>query len=159
MHSISVSSAVGRAAAFSVAVVILVLIAWCSRSSTKYRPITVADRCMGMPVRAGPKGPLVGFLIGGATVDPGTGPVEAINVSVVVDGQVRSVWRRESDVMSWYVPDHAISPNQCLWTPPGLAGGKWQPTKLEFGLDAPLWHRLFGGWTAHYALLTSGRPI
>ena len=102
---------------------------------------------------------MVGFLIGGARVDPGTGPVAAINVSVVVDGQVRSVWRRESDVMGWYVPEHAISPNQCLWTPPGLPGDTWQPTRLEFGLDAPLWHRLFGGWTAYHSLLTSWRPI
>ena len=157
--AVTLSSAAGRAAAFAAAIVFLVLIAWCSRSRTKYRPMTKADRCMGMPVSAGPTGPLVGFLIGGAMVDPGTGSVEAINVSVVVDGQVRSVWRRQSDVMNWYVPEQAISANQCLWTAPGLPGGVWRPTELEFGLDAPLWHRLFGGWTARYGLLTSGRPI
>ena len=59
---------------------------------------------MGMPVYAGPAGPLVGHLIGGALIDPETGPVQAIDVSVVVDGEVRSVWRRQSDVMKWYVP-------------------------------------------------------
>ena len=155
----SISSAVGRAAAFAVALVCVALIAWCSRGRPKYRPMTKADHCVGMPVHAGPTGPLIGHLIGGAAVDPGTGPVAAINVSVVVDGQVRSVWRRESDIMNWYVPDHAVSPKNCLWTSPGPTGGTWQPMPLEFGLDAPLWHRLFEGWTAHFGLLTSGRPI
>jgi hypothetical protein len=159
MPNITLSSAVGRAAAFAVALLCVALIAWCSRSSSKYRPMTQADHCMGMPVSAGPTGPLIGYLLGGAVVDPGTGPVEAINVSVVVDGQIRSVWRRQSDVVKWYVPVHAISPKDCTWTSPGLTGGTWQPTRLEFGLDAPLWHRLFGGWTAHYGFLTSRRPI
>lgn len=159
MPNITLSSAVGRAAAFAVVIVLVALIAWCSRSSTKYRPMTKADHCMGMPVRAGPTGPLIGYLIGGAIVDPGGGPVAAINISVVVDGEARSVWRRESDVMHWYVPVHAISPKDCLWTAPGLTGGMWRPTQLEFGLDVPLWHRLFGGWTPHHGLSTSRRPI
>jgi len=159
MPNINLSSAAGRAAAFAVALVLIALIAWCSRSSPKYRTMTTADHCVGMPVSAGPTGPRIGYLIGGAVLDPGTGPVEAINLSVVVDGQTRSVWRRQDDVMNWYVPVRGFSPKECLWTPPGLTGGRWQPTELEFGLDAPLWHRLFGGWTAHYGLLTSGRPI
>ncbi len=149
MPNITISSAVGRAAAFAVALVFVALIAWCSKSSPKYRRMTQADHCMGMPVHAGPTGPLIGYLIGGALVDPGTGPVQAIDVSVVVDGETRSVWRRQSDVMTWYVP---------VWTSASLTGGTWQPTNLEFGLDVPLWHRLFGGWT-RYGLLTSGRPI
>ena len=70
------------------AIVFVALIAWCSRTSPKYRRMTRADHCVGMPVHAGPTGPLVGYLIGGAIVDPGTGPVQAINVSVVVDGEV-----------------------------------------------------------------------
>ena len=159
MPNTTLSSAVGRAAAFAMAIVFVALIAWCSRSSTKYRRMTGADHCMGMPVHAGPTGPLVGYLIGGAIVDPGTGPVPAINVSVVVDGEVRSVWRREADVMTWYVPVRAIAPKACLWTAPSLTGGTWQPTRLEFGLDAPLWHRLFGGWSPHHGWLTSGEPI
>lgn len=159
MGAVTISSAVGRAAAFAVALVCVALIAWCSRSSPKYRPVTKADLCMGMPVHTGPTGPLVGYLIGAAVVDPGTGPVEAIDVSIVVDGEVRSVWRRQSDVMTWYAPVRAISPKECVWTSPTLTGGTWQPTHLEFGLDVPLWHRLFGGWTSRYGLLTSGRPI
>src|SRR5437764_12294940 len=108
MSDITISSAVGRAAAFAVALVFVALIAWCSRSSTKYRRMTRADHCMGMPVHAGPTGPLVGYLIGGAIVDPGTGPAQAINVSVVVDGEAPSVWRRLSDGLPWYVPVHAV---------------------------------------------------
>jgi len=159
MSNITISSAVGRAAAFAVALVFVALIAWCSESSPKYRRMTKADHCIGMPVHAGPTGPLIGYLIGGALVDPGTGPVQAIDVSVIVDGETRSVWRRQSDVMTWYVPVHAISPKECVWTAPGLTGGTWQPTNLEFGLDVPLWHRLFGGWTRSYGLLTSWRPM
>src|SRR5437870_6193646 len=135
MPNTTLSSAVGRAAAFALAIVFVALIAWCSRSSTKYRRMTGADHCMGMPVHAGPAGPLVGYLIGGAIVDPGTGPVQAIDVSVVVDGGVRSVWRRQSDVMKWYVRVGAISAKECHWTSPNLLpGGRWQPTSLEFGL-------------------------
>src|SRR2546430_5212663 len=61
--------------------------------------------------------------------------------------------------MTWYVPVRAISPKDCVWTAPGPTGGTWQPTNLEFGLDVPLWHRLFGGWTRSYGLLTSWRPM
>src|SRR5205809_6126760 len=118
MPNTTLSSAVGRAAAVDVAIVFVALIAWCSRSSTKYRRMTGADHCMGMPVHAGPTGPLVGYLIGGAIVDPGTGPVQAINVSVVIDGVVRSAWRRPADVMTWYVPVHPTSSQDCLCTAP-----------------------------------------
>src|SRR3989442_13560036 len=97
---------------------------------------------MGMPVHAGPAGPLVGYLIGGAIVDPGTGPVQAINVSVVVDGEVRSVWRREADVMTWNVPVHAIAPKACLWTAPNLTRGASQSPRLECAFESPLWPRL-----------------
>ena len=60
MPSLTISSAVGRAAAFAVALVFVALIAWCSKSSPKYRRMTKADHCMGMPVHAGPTGPLIG---------------------------------------------------------------------------------------------------
>src|SRR2546426_202274 len=159
MSDITISSAVGRAAAFAVALVFVALIAWCSKSSPKYRRMTKADHCMGMPVHAGPTGPLIGYLIGGALVDPGTGPVQAIDVSVVVDGETRSVWRRQSDVMTWYVPVHAISPKECVWTAPGLTGGTRAPTNLKIGPHVPLSHSPFGGWTRSYGLLTNGRPI
>src|SRR3989449_4390009 len=159
MPNITISSAVGRAAAFAVALVFVALIAWCSKSSPTYRRMTKADHCMGMPVHAGPTGPLIGYLIGGAVVDPGTGPVQAIDISVVVDGETRSVWRRQSDVMNWYVPVHAISPKECVWTAPGLTGGTWETPKLEIRPDVPPLHRLFGGWTRSYGFLTGLRPL
>src|SRR5436189_5603186 len=142
MPSLTISSAVGRAAAFAVALVFVALIAWCSKSSPKYRRMTKADHCMGMPVHAGPTGPLIGYLIGGALVDPGTGPVQAIDISVVVDGETRSVWRRQSDVMTWYVPVGAISPKGRVWTEPGLTGATWQPKSLELGLSGNMWRPL-----------------
>src|SRR5881409_473438 len=128
MPSLTISSAVGRAAAFAVALVFVALIAWCSKSSPKYRRMTKADHCMGMPVHAGPTGPLIGYLIGGAVVDPGSGPVQAIDVSVVVDGETRSVWRRQSGVMTGYGPVVSIQPKRCSHRSPGLTGGTWQPT-------------------------------
>src|SRR2546428_7614131 len=131
MPSLTISSAVGRAAAFAVALVFVALIAWCSKSSPKYRRMTKADHCMGMPVHAGPTGPLIGYLIGGAVVDPGSGPVQAIDVSVVVDGETRSVWRRQSDVMNWYVPVHPISPEKGGWAAPGLYRGARATPKPE----------------------------
>src|SRR2546428_14073241 len=115
MPSLTISSAVGRAAAFAVALVFVALIAWCSKSSPKYRRMTKADHCMGMPVHAGPTGPLIGYLIGGAVVDPGSGPVQAVDVSLVVDGGTRSGWRGPSHGTTWYVPVRAISPQQCVW--------------------------------------------
>jgi hypothetical protein len=51
-----------------------------------------------MPVYAGPRGPFIGNLIGGALVDGANGPVRAIDVSVLVDGGKTSVWRPESEV-------------------------------------------------------------
>src|SRR2546427_7776304 len=108
MSDITISSAVGRAAAFAVALVFVALIAWCSKSTPKYRRMTKADHCMGMPVHAGPTGPLIGYLIGGALVDPGSGPVPAIDVSVVVDRENRRVWRGQSEGLNWYVPAPAI---------------------------------------------------
>src|SRR3989454_8622444 len=105
MPSLTISSAVGRAAAFAVALVFVALIAWCSKSSPKYRRMTKADHCMGMPVHAGPTGPLIGYLIGGALVDPGSGPVQAIDVSVLVAGGKRSLWPRPLEA-GWYPLDH-----------------------------------------------------
>src|SRR5437879_13826349 len=119
MPSLTISSAVGRAAAFAVALVFVALIAWCSKSSPKYRRMTKSDHCMGMPVHAGTTVPLIGYLIGGALVDPGSGPVQAIDVSVVVDAETHSVWRRQSDVLTWYVPVRAISPIDFAWTTTG----------------------------------------
>src|SRR2546427_11034295 len=135
MSNLTISSAVGRAAAFAVALVFVALIAWCSESSPKYRRMTKADHCIGMPVHAGPTGPLIGYLIGGALVDPGTGPVQAIDVSVIVDGETRNAWRGQSDVMTWYVPVHAISPKKWVWTTPGPTGREWQATKHQIALS------------------------
>jgi hypothetical protein len=148
-------------AALAVATIVLaasLVMVW-SPHTTKYRRFTGADRCMAMPVYAGPAGPFVGNLIGGALVSTDQGAVEAINISVVVDGGTRSVWRRAFDLKTWYVPVGAVSRNECHWNAPTLLGGKWKPTNLEFGLDVRLWHRIFGGWTTKHGLLTTGEPI
>src|SRR2546430_14301184 len=104
MPSLTISSAVGRAAAFAVALVFVALIAWCSKSSPKYRRMTKADHCMGMPVHAGPTGPLIGYLIGGALADPGTGPGQALGGSGLVRGGTPRVPARPSDVITLYLP-------------------------------------------------------
>src|SRR2546422_1208163 len=81
--------------------------------------VTGVQTCaLPISVHAGPTGPLVGYLIGGAIVDPGTGAVPAINVSVVVDGEVRSVWRREADVMTWRSEERRVG-KECRsrWSP------------------------------------------
>lgn len=134
------------------------LIAKCALSGTKYRRFTSADRCMAMPVYAGPAGPLIGNLAGGGLFDPGNGgkPVNAINISVVVDGGVRSVWRREPETRNWYVPMGVISAANCRWTPADLYQGAWKPSRLEFGLDVPLWHHfLRRGWSTRGGLLAT----
>src|SRR2546429_4573219 len=110
MSDITISSAVGRAAAFAVALVFVALIAWCSKSSPKYRRMTKADHCMGMPVHAGPTGPLIGYLIGGALVDPGPRPGPAIDVSLGVAGATRRARRRPSYVLPWFVPVRGLLP-------------------------------------------------
>ena len=49
--------------------------------------------------------------------DAGEGPVQAVNITVVVDGEQRSVWRRRSEVMKWYVPVGVISPRESVTGP------------------------------------------
>ena len=147
------------ALAFATIVLAASLVMVWSPHTTKYRRFSGVDRCMAMPVYAGPAGPFVGNLIGGALVNTEGGLVEAINVSVIVDGGTRSVWRRASDVKKWYVPVGVISTRECHWNAPRLLGGQWEPTPLEFGLDVRLWHRILGGWTAKRGLLTRGEPI
>jgi hypothetical protein len=115
---------------------------------------------MGLPVYAGAFGPLVGFLIGPATVAGQAGAVPAIDISVFVDGAVRSVWRRESEVRTWYAPMDIISARECQWKRPGINWGRWEPTPLELGLDVRLWHRRFRrGWSTHHGLFAGGPPI
>src|SRR5436189_6181882 len=121
MPSLTISSAVGRAAAFAVALVFVALIAWCSKSSPKYRRMTKADHCMGMPVHAGPTGPLIGYLIDGALVDPGTGPVQAIDVSVAHAGETHSVRRPQQDLMGSSAHVRAIYPPERHQTAPTRA--------------------------------------
>ena len=108
-----------------------------------------------MPVYAGPAGPFIGYLAGGAALDPGNGgtPIPALNISVIVNGETRSVWRREIDAQKWYVPMGRISAQDCRWTPPDLLDRPWKPAPLEYGLDVPLWHHLLSsGWSTHHGL-------
>ena len=146
------------AAVLAIALVTGALVAKCALSGTKYHRFTSADRCLAMPVYAGPAGPFIGYLAGGGLVDPGGGasPVNAINISVVVDGGVRSVWRREIETRNWYVPMGMISAANCRWTPADLHRGAWKPTPLEFGLEVPLWHHLLRrGWSTRPGLLAT----
>lgn len=145
---------VRRAAVMAVALLAGAIITKCALSGTKYRRFTGVDRCWTMPVYAGPAGPFVGYLTGGALVDPGTGPVRAVNLTVVVDGAERSVWRRESELRNWYVPVRVIALENCRWTSADLLpNGTWKPTDLEIGLDVPLWHHLLGDWNTHHGFL------
>jgi len=132
-----------RSAIIAAALVAGVIIAKCALSGTTYRRFTDADRCSAMPVYAGPAGPLIGRLARGALIDPGTGPVSAVNITVVVNGAERSVWRTEAEVRRWYVPVRLISNENCRWAPQA----RWKPAGLEYGLDVPLWHHWFGGWS------------
>jgi len=147
-----------RVAILVVALLAGAVIAKFAISGTTYRRFTGVDRCWTMPLYAGPAGPFVGYLSGGALVDPGTGPVKALNLTVVVDGRERSVWRREAEVRNWYVPTRVIAAENCRWTSPDLLpSGMWKPTPLESGLDVPLWHHLFGGggWSTHHGLVAT----
>ena len=143
-------------AILAVALLAGAIIAKFALSGDKYRRFTSADRCWTMSLYAGPAGPYIGDLTGGALVDPGTGPVKALNLTVVVDGRERSVWRRETEVRNWYVPTHVIVAENCRWTSPDLlAGGIWKPSHLEYGLDVPLWRHLFGGWSTSHGLFAT----
>ena len=144
-----------RSAIIAAALVAGAIIAKCALSSTKYRRFTGADRCWAMPVYAGPAGPFIGYLAGGALIDPGTGPVRAVNITVVVNGAQRSVWRTEAEVRRWYVPVRLISAENCRWTPQDLLPqGTWKPSRLEYGLDVPLWHHWFGGWSTRRSVFS-----
>src|SRR5436190_18791071 len=70
-----------RSAIIAAALVAAAIIAKCALSGTKYRRFTGADRCWAMPVYAGPAGPFIGYLAGGALIDPGSGPVRAVKLA------------------------------------------------------------------------------
>jgi hypothetical protein len=77
---------------------------------------------------------------------------------VTIPSGVGRVIAFAATIMKWYVPVGVISAKECRWTSPNLLpGGRWQLTGLEFGLDVPLWHGLFGGWSPRHG--TSGGPI
>src|SRR5205814_6866346 len=88
---------VRRSAIIAAALVAGAIIAKCALSGTKYRRFTGADRCWAMPVYAGPAGPFIGYLAGGALLDPGTGPVRAVNMMVVGRDVQRRVMRTVVD--------------------------------------------------------------
>jgi len=142
-----------------VTVGVVLTIAVSARGST-FRSLNIGGYCAGMPVYAGVTGPFVGYLIGPATVEREGSAVSAIDISVLVDGEVRSVWRNERDVHRWFTPRGKISPAECRWSRPLVNDGIWKPTPLEFGLDARLWPRRFGrGWSSRRTLFTSSEAI
>lgn len=149
-------------AALGMAVVGVMLAAFVAISlrSSSLRPLTIGGYCAAMPVYAGATGPFVGYLIGPATIESQGSAVSAINISVLVDGQLRSVWRRERDVRRWYTPRGKISPAECRWSRPLANDGIWKLAPLEFGLDARLWVRRFGrGWSSRRTFLTTNDTI
>jgi hypothetical protein len=78
---------------------------------------------------------------------------------------MRSLWRREEEVMNWYVPaDHTNCPK------PGEKDyrgtffdepiGKSRPGRLEFPLDSKIWLRRDGrGWSSTEGRHTTGFQI
>jgi hypothetical protein len=71
-----------------------------ARTYHPLRPITKDDLCIGVSVYAKPDVSYhVGELIVLRSIDYGSEEVSAINISVLVDGGMRSPWRRDEDVM------------------------------------------------------------
>src|SRR3989442_11185773 len=102
-----------RVAILVVALLAGAVIAKFAISGTKYRRFTGADRCWTMPLYAGPAGPFVGYLSGGALGDPGPGPGEALDLTVGVGGRGRSGWRRAARGPELDVPTRGASPGNC----------------------------------------------
>src|SRR3989442_8141938 len=99
-----------RVAILVVALLAGAVIAKFAISGTKYRRFTRADRCWTMPLYAGPAGPFVRDLSGGALGDPGAGPVEAVHRTGVVDWGEPRVRRRHAGGRNWYVAPRAPPP-------------------------------------------------
>jgi hypothetical protein len=102
----------------------------------------------------------IGELITGGVIGDGAAKVAAINISVIVDGETRSVYRREEEVMRWYVradlPTHP-APELCSGE---TASRSLRPSSLEYSLGDGLWLRRFGrGWSTSPGWLTTGFKV
>jgi hypothetical protein len=121
-----------------------------SEPAANYRRLTSNDYCLTLRVYAQPDAKhYVGFLQGEAPVPDRGQLVEAINIEADVDGHDTSVWRRESDVLQWYVRAEDVPRNACRWFKYPKA---YEPGRLEIPLDRTLWLRLAGGWTTRKPL-------
>lgn len=130
------------------------------------RLITKDDLCIGVPVYANPEtSHHVGELVVISLIPYGSEQVRAVNISVVVDGEKRSLWRREEEVMNWYVrADHTNCPKEGERDYRGTFFDEslrsWTPTNLEFSLDDNLWLRRDGpGWSSTQGRHTTGFQI
>jgi hypothetical protein len=137
-----------------------------ARTYHPLRPITKDDLCIGVSVYAQPDvGYHVGELVVLRPIDYGSEEVPAINISVLIDGGMRSLWRREEEVMYWYVP---ADTNNC--PKPGEKDyrgtffdepkTKWGISDVEFSPDEKLWLRRDGrGWSSTEGRHTTGFRI
>lgn len=128
-----------------------------------FRRATLQDLCATTPLYAKPDEKYyVGRLYAKALVSDGAREATAYALTVPVDdSDSRSVWRREEEVLRWYVrtdqllcesyakhpaPDEDGIDRRVLWS---SAPTHWAPTNLEFSLDDRLWLRRFGrGWSS-----------
>lgn len=145
---------------------LLLALPGCGPTYHPLRPITKDDLCIGVSVYAKPDVSYhVGELIVLRPIDYGSEEVSAINISVLVDGEMKSLWRREKDVMGWYVP---ADTNNC--PKPGEVDyrgtffdrprSKWEISDVEFSPDEKLWlRRIGGGWSSTGGWLTTGFQI
>ena len=126
-----------------------------------FRLINRQDLCTGVRVYAKRDQRYhVGELITGGVIGDGDAKVAAINLSVIVDGETRSVYRREEEVMRWYVradlPTRS-TPELCFGDTPSR---HLAPSNLEYSLDHGLWLRRFGrGWSTSPGWRTTGFKV
>lgn len=96
--------------------------------------------CIGMALYEAPdEETFIGRTITEGEIDG----VRAINLSMLIDGGERGVWRRESEVLRWYVRVDDVTRRTCQWRP---ESGPVKPGELEIPLDVPL-KRARRGWT------------
>jgi hypothetical protein len=121
--------------------------------ASSFRRLTRADLCLALPVFAdGDEAHFIGTLQGSTRVPDGRDIVTAVNLRMQVDDRDMSVWRRESEVLKWYVRTDDPLLKACRWMDDP---NRYEPTHLEMSLDQRVWLRRGGGWSAKSGLLTT----
>ena len=122
-----------------------------------YRRLTRNDFCLSLPVYAQTdEGHFIGILQGEALLPDGGKLVRAIDLEVKVDGRDRSVWRRESEVLNWFVRVDEPLLKGCHWIE---YPKRYEPGHLEIPLDRRLWLRRGGGWSTSVSLFAKRYSI